>query len=80
MYRLIEILKQRGHTLSMPVSKPIGNGLHELRTHGRPAFRVLYGFCKGEAVLLIAMKKQKKALDSRDIKIATERLRFYCSI
>lgn len=78
VYRLIEALRQRGNTLSMPLSKPIGNGLYELRTHGKPAFRVLYGFCDGEAVLLVAMKKQKSNLDSRDVKIALERLSFYC--
>ncbi len=80
VFRLIEVLKQRGHTLSMPISKPIGNGLHELRTHGKPAFRVLYGFCDGEAVLLIAMKKQKAGLNPRDIKTALERLRLHCSL
>ena len=80
VYRLIEVLRQRGHTISMPLSKPIGNGLHELRTHGRPSFRVLYGFCGGEAVLLVAMKKQKPNLDSRDINTAIKCLRFYCGI
>jgi phage-related protein len=78
VYRLIEILRQRGHTLSMPLSKPVGSGLHELRTNGKPAFRVLYGFYDGEAVLLVAMKKQKPSLDSRDIKIALKRAQPYC--
>lgn len=80
VYRPIEVLKQRGHTISMPLSKPIGNGLHELRAHGKPAFRILYGFCKGEAVLLVAIRKQKPSLDPRDIKLALERLRIYCTI
>ncbi len=80
VYRLIEVLRQRGHTISMPLSKPIGNGLYELRVHGRPAFRVLYGFCSVEVVLLVAMKKQKPNLDPRDIKIALERPHLYCDI
>lgn len=79
IHRLIGILRQRGHTISMPLSKPIGNGLHELRTHGKPAFRLLYGFYDGEAVLLVVMKKQKPSIDPRDIKIALERFRIYCS-
>lgn len=79
IYRVIEVLRQRGNTLSMPLSKPVGNGLHELRTHGKPVFRVLYGFCHGEAVLLVAMKKQKPSLDSRDINTALKRLHLYCN-
>lgn len=79
VYRIIEVLRQRGHSLSTPHSKPVGSGLHELRIQGRPAFRVLYGFCAGEAVLLFAMKKQKPSLNSGDIKIALERLSIYCS-
>jgi len=80
VFRLIEVLKQRGHTLSMPISKPIGSGLHELRTHGKPAFRVLCGFCDGEAVLLVALKKQKPALNPQDIRTALERLCLHCSL
>ena len=80
VFRLVETLRQRGHTLTMPISKPIGDGLHELRTHGKPAFRVLYGFCGGEAVLLLALKKQKSALNRRDIKTALERLRLHCRL
>ncbi|MEK9167803.1 MAG: type II toxin-antitoxin system RelE/ParE family toxin [Patescibacteria group bacterium] len=79
VYSLIEVLRQRGNTISMPFSKPIRNGLHELRVQGRPAFRVLYGFCEEDAVLLVAIKKQKPSLDSRDIKLALERLRIYCN-
>jgi len=79
IYRLIEMLSDRGHTLSMPVSKPIGKGLFELRIHGRPAFRLLYGFYDRQAIVVVAMKKQKPSIDPRDIRLALERLRVYCT-
>lgn len=80
VFRVIEMLKERGHTIGMPVSKPVGNGLYELRTQGKPAFRVLYGFHHGEAVLLLAMKKQKSSLNTRDIKTALQRLCLHCTL
>ena len=80
VFRLIEMLKDRGHTLGMPLSKPVGKGLHELRTQGKPAFRLLYGFYNGEAVLLFAMKKQKSGLNPRDIKTALQRFNLHCSL
>ena len=80
VYRVIEALRQRGHTIGMPLSKPVGSGLHELRVHGKPAFRVLYTFYNKEAVLLVAIKKQKPSLGPRDMKTALERLRIYCEI
>ncbi len=79
VYRLIEVLEERGHAISMPLSKPVGNGLHELRVHGKPAFRILYSFYKREAVLLVAMKKQKSSIDPRSIKLALVRLHRYCA-
>ncbi|MFA5744929.1 MAG: type II toxin-antitoxin system RelE/ParE family toxin [Candidatus Paceibacterota bacterium] len=80
VFRLIEMLRERGHTLGMPLSKPVGRGLHELRTQGKPAFRVLYGFHNGEAILLLAMKKQKPELNPRDIKMALNRFHVHCSL
>jgi len=80
VFRLIETLRERGYALGMPLSKPIGNGLHELRTQGKPAFRILYGFHNEEAVLLLVMKKQKSKLNPRDIKTALTRFRFHCSL
>lgn len=76
--RLILLLEQYGHTLSMPYAKPVGNGLRELRRTGRPQIRILYGFYEGTAILLLALKKQRDALRQREIELALKRFNSYC--
>ena len=78
-YGLIDMLEAYGHELTMPVAKPIGGGLWELRSRVRPAVRILYGFCKGRAVLVLALKKQRPALLARETDIARKRLAAYCA-
>lgn len=76
--RLLFLLHDYGHSLSMPYAKPIGGGLWELRKIGRPQIRILYGFCKGNAVVLCAFKKQRPALSNKDIALARRRMEAYC--
>lgn len=78
VYNLIDLLKEYGHTLSMPHAKPIGGGLRELRRTGRPQVHILYGYCKGDALLLLGVKKQRSALRKQDIVLAQKRLGWYC--
>ena len=77
--RLQYLLEQYGYALSMPYAKPIGRGLWELRRTGRPQIRILYGFCGGDAVLVLAMKKQRPSLRQKDISLAHKRLADYCA-
>lgn len=63
----------------MPYAKPIGRGLRELRYTGRPHVRILYGFCKGDIVLLRALKKQRRALKQSDVELAARRFAAYCT-
>ena len=79
LQRLVGLLGQYGHNLSMPYVKPIGGGLWELRHTGRPGVRILYGFCDGTAVLLLAFKKQRSSLRSHDVDLALKRLKEYCT-
>lgn len=76
---LVELLQQYSHALSMPHAKSIGQGLWELRRTGRPQIRILYGFCRGDAVLVLAFKKQRSAVRQRDIELAHKRLAEYCA-
>ena len=76
--RLILLLEQYGHTLSMPYAKPIGRGLWELRRTGRPQIRILYGFCEGDALLVLGVVKQRSALRREDIDSARKRLDAHC--
>lgn len=78
-YGLIDLLEEYGHTLTMPVAKPIGSGLWELRSRTRPAVRILYGFYKNEAILVLAIKKQRPALSPREVELAWKRLTAYCA-
>jgi len=78
-YRLVDLLEEYGRDLTMPNGKPIGQGLWELRSRTRPAIRILYGFCNGQAVLVHALKKQRPALLPRDTELARKRLRTYCA-
>lgn len=78
-YGLIDLLEQYGHKLAMPVAKPIGGGLWELRSHTRPAVRILYGFHGDEAILVLALKKQRPALLAREIELARKRFEAYCA-
>lgn len=80
VYKLIDMLKEYGSMLSMPYAKPLGSGLWELRRTGRPQVRILYGFCKGSAVLVLGVKKQRSALHHKDLVLARKRLRWYCTI
>lgn len=77
---MIELLETYGHNLSMPHTKPIGDGLWELRITGTHASRILYGFHKDRIVLVVALKKQKMGLPHRDIARAKKRLNEYCKI
>ena len=76
---LTELLEQYGHRLSMPYAKPIGGRLWELRHTSRPSIRILYGFCDGTAVLLLAFKKQRSNLRQHNIELALKRFNEYCA-
>lgn len=77
-YRLLNLLEQYGHSLSMPVAKPIGGGLWELRLTGRPQIRMLYGFCESIPVVVLALRKQRSALPQSAVALARKRFGEYC--
>ncbi|OGG41162.1 hypothetical protein A2118_02380 [Candidatus Kaiserbacteria bacterium GWA2_50_9] len=62
----------------MPFSKPIGDGLFELRIEGAATVRMLYGFCEGTAIVVFAGKKERPALRRKDITLAQRRFSLYC--
>ena len=77
-YKLLKLLEQYGHLLSMPVAKPIGGGLWELRLTGRPQIRMLYAFCDGVPVVVHVLQKQRSALPQSAIALAHKRFKGYC--
>lgn len=79
LFKTIRLLEAEGNYLSMPYAKPVGDSLWELRVQGSAEVRVLYGFCKGSAVLVLGFKKQQSALRQRDITLAKNRLKTACA-
>ena len=52
-FRAISLLKEYGNELREPFSKPLRDGLFELRVKlGTDIVRILYFFCKGKLIIL----------------------------
>ena len=75
MIRLIDKLKMNSTALREPDSKPVRDGLFELRTMGTDIARGLYVYQKGKNIYLLRVfiKKTQK-LPSGEITLAFERL------
>ena len=75
IYAAIEKLAQRGNRLGMPLSKPLGKGLHELRIpHPEGPFRIIYCFLPGRrALLLHAFVKRTEETPKQDMELARQR-------
>lgn len=68
------LLEEFGPNLGMPRTKPIGNGLIELRVRGKEEVRALYIFQSGTTIIILhGFKKKTMAISKRDMKIALER-------
>lgn len=66
-----------GWPVGMPVCRPMGKGLYEVRTHlaRNRAARVLFCMSQGQMVLLHAFIKKSQKTPKADIDLATERKR-----
>jgi phage-related protein len=59
-----------------PLSKPIADGLFELRHVGKLNTRVLWFFMKGQRIIAVhGVRNKGRAIPSRDIDTACERMR-----
>ena len=71
---------ERGHSLSMPLSRPmpsIGSGVHELRFRDRSGiYRVIYYLAGISQIWLVhAFQKKTQQTPKQDIDLAKDRLR-----
>ena len=75
--RLLELLFEHGPNLRMPHSRSLGEGLFELRAHGREGIgRALYCFLMGKRVSLVhSFIKKTEETPDRDLKIARKRVK-----
>lgn len=59
-----------------PLSKPVGDGLFELRHVGKLNTRVMWFFVKGRRIVLMhGVRSKGQAIPARDIETARERMR-----
>lgn len=77
MRRLVELLVEHGPSLKLPHSRALGDGLFELRPHGRSGTgRALYCFLAGRRVVVLhAFIKKTQETPDRDLKLARKRQR-----
>ncbi|MDO8576315.1 MAG: type II toxin-antitoxin system RelE/ParE family toxin [bacterium] len=68
--KMLDLLRDRGHELRMPFSKPVEDGVFELRVVGAVQIRLLYFFHSGTAIFVHALFKKTEQLSRRDIDYA----------
>lgn len=75
--RLVELLFEHGPTLQMPHAKSLGQGLFELRPHGREGIgRAFYCFLSGRKITVVhAFIKKTQQTPQRDLQIARARVK-----
>lgn len=73
--RLVELLMVHGPNLRMPHSRTMGDGLFELRPHGRSGIgRALYCFLVGRRVVVLhALVKKTAQTPGKDLNLARKR-------
>jgi phage-related protein len=73
--RLVELLVEHGPDLRLPHSRSLGQGLFELRPHGRSGIgRVFYCFLVGKRIVIVhAFIKKTQQTPDHDLRIARKR-------
>jgi phage-related protein len=70
--QLVEV----GWPIGMPACRPLGQGLHEVRTRLKDRIaRVLFGIVDGKMVLLHGFIKKSQATPADDLALARKRLK-----
>lgn len=75
--RLVELLMEHGSNLRLPHSRSMGDGLFELRPHGRSGIgRAMYCFLLGRRVVVVhAFIKKTQQTPDKELKIARKRVK-----
>ena len=71
--RTIDLLEKFGQKLGMPHSKPLREGLFELRIRGIQEVRMIYMFHKRGIVILHGFIKKTQKLPMRELKRAIQK-------
>jgi phage-related protein len=74
LLRQVELLEEMGPELGMPNTKPLGDGLFELRVRGKEEVRSVYLFQVNNTIFVLhAFKKKTMAISKKDLRIAKAR-------
>ena len=75
--RLVELLVEYGPSLRLPHSRAFGDGLFELRPHGRSGIgRAFYCFLVGKRIVVVhAFIKKTQETPDKDLKLARKRVK-----
>lgn len=65
--KMLDLLRNRGYELRMPISRLVEDGIFELRVVGAVHIRFLYFFHAGEAIVAHAFFKKTERLSRKDI-------------
>lgn len=72
--RQIDLLAACGPDLGMPHTKPMGDGLVELRARGKQEVRVLFVYAKGKRIYLLhGFIKKTQTTPKKELELALER-------
>lgn len=75
--RLVELLMEFGPNLRMPHSRPMGDGLFELRPRGREGIgRAFYCFIVGQRIVILhAFVKKTQDTPDNELRLARKRMK-----
>ena len=75
--RLVELLMEFGPNLRMPHSRPMGNGLFELRPRGREGIgRTLYCYVNDQRIMILhAFVKKTQETPEKELRLARKRMK-----
>jgi phage-related protein len=74
---LVELLAEHGPNLRLPHSRAMGDGLFELRAHGRSGIaRAFYCFLIGRRIVVVhAFVKKTQQTPDKELKLARKRVK-----
>lgn len=73
---VLDRLEQLGSALRMPFSRPLGDGLFELRLHsGGAPRRVTYWYAPGRRVIALTTFRKQRSNEQREVERARRALR-----
>ncbi len=71
--RVVDLLKKYENNLRMPYSRPIKDGLYELRTRGTHEVRLFYIFYKSNVIILHGYVKKADKIPDKEFHTAMMR-------